>query len=241
MKRFVQKLRSQRLRVKGIYEETDRDRRSLILFIVAFFVHLLRRVSLFEYLKRSCFAKGELVPAVFLESYLIAYWAILPPLLIILRSVSSSLTLALIAFSIAQVVQANIYHEFLRPALLASKGKPVEVAHSRLRSLVIGFCNYSFVTVLFGFAYWVLSPGFGSENPMNSLYDCVYFAFTYAWSAGSRSVAPEDTDWSIQLVIIAQVITTLFLVAALLSTAVATLIPIGERDRQKPDQGTKNV
>lgn len=224
------------LQVPKIYEERDGHKWSLILYSVAGVVFILRKVSLFENLKNRLFAKGELVPAVFLEIYLAGYWALTVGVLIFLPSYSKALSLAVIALSVLQTVQANVYHEFLRPAYRRAKGWSDKVAHSRLRSFAIGLLNYCFVTVLFGFAYWILAPNFG-QPPIGDIEDCIYFSFTYAWSAGSRSVAPQDIGASIQLVIIAQIVTTLFLVAALLSTAVASLRPVEERERSPSDQG----
>lgn len=238
MKSHIPKLTH--LKVPGIYEESDGHRWSLVLYMLALVVSLLRKVSLFENLKNRCFIRGELVPAVFLDVYLIIYWTLTVLVLTVLPMYSRTFSLVIIAISIVQAVQANVYHEFLRPAHRISQGLSTNVAHNRLRSFVLGILNYCFVTLLFGFAYWNQASDFG-QPPISDLRDCIYFSFTYAWSAGSRSVAPQDVGASIQFIIITQIVTTLFLVAALLSTAVASLRPIGDRDRPTPDKGATSV
>src|SRR5690606_12129395 len=122
-----------------------------ILYLVAWIVFILRKVSIFENVKNCLFAKRKLVPAVFLEIYLAGYWALTVGVLIFLPSYSKALSLAVIALSVVQTVQANVYHEFLRPAYLRATGASDKVAHNRLRSFAIGLLNYCFVTVLFGF------------------------------------------------------------------------------------------
>lgn len=232
LKAFTQKLTQ--FKIPKIYEENDPDRWSLTLFVVAAIVFVLQKISVFENLKKRVVVKGELAPAILLEAYLCVYWIGTVLFLLLLDQRIGWLSLTIIALSIAQAVQANVYHEFLRPAYRRSKDLTDKVAHSRLRSFLLGMCNYCFVTTLFGFAYWINAAGFGAPA-IGGLRNCIYFSFTYAWSAGSRSVSPESIDWMNQAIIVTQIITTLFLVAALISTAVASLRPVEERERKKND------
>jgi hypothetical protein len=217
-------------KVRRIYEEGETERWSLFLFVISVVVDYLRKISIYENIKAYYYPNKEIVPAVFLEKYLLVFWVLTPSALFFLPSFSKHLSLLVVLLCLLQIIQTNLYHEFLRPAFRRMHNLPNGVAHNRLRSFTISIFNYCAVTVLFGYAYWIVGDGFKADA-MKKLGNCIYFSFTYAWSAGSQSVAPGDLRWTVKALIIVQIVTTLFIVAALLSTAIASLRPAEERER----------
>lgn len=224
--------------IKGIYDEDDQTRWSPLLYAIAFMIKGLRFLSLFEWIKHFVFTK--ITPAWFLETYLLVFWLFTSATLVAFGNTMNGMAvIAFCFFLIAQVVQANVYHELFRPSRLAAQGKDSHVAHSRLRSLVIGILNYNYVTFLFGVIYWKMAAGF-KVPALSSIGDFIYFSYSVAWSVGSRGIAPESVEWNVKAVIVSQIVTSLLMVGIIIATAVSAVRLVGEKPRSMTDNLTKD-
>ncbi len=232
---------------RDMYIESDSDRWSLLLFLGVGMLWVLRRLCLFENLKRIVL-RNRPMPAVFLDVYLIAIWCCTAVTFCFFEPCVPHWQLGglpelgvwLCFWVVVQVVQTSVYHELWRPARLIASGVSPDVSYSRLRNLLIGVCNYLFVVCLFGMIYWRLSDMFMStivvdgvvqRQAFDSLFDAVYFSFTVAWSCGSLGISPRDVGSWGQAAIIAQIISTLVLFSVLVSLAVAAIRSTGEKRR----------
>lgn len=168
-----------------------------------------------------------------LELYMVVFWPVFYVLIWLLRPYCWLLPLGMVLLTILQVVQTNIYHEVFRPDWRKRKEKDVAVAHNRVRSLLIGLFNYVMVAIAFGHAYWIVSDGFLCNDKM-TLLDFIYFAFTFAWSAGSESIPSGSLTPMVKLILIFQVVVTLFLLSIILSIASSGIPKI--KDREGPDK-----
>jgi hypothetical protein len=220
---------------KKIYHESDSSRYSILLLLIAFSSWLMRRVSVFENLRRLLF-RGKVLPAWFLDIFLVLLWAVwllvafLPPLL------SQWWMSFVILYLVVQILQTSIYHELIRPNRLAMAGDSTDISHSRLRNLVICLCNYCFVTYLYGLLYWANRTSFDAE-PIDSVLDAVYFASTIAWSAGSVNITPGGLSGSVKGMLIAQIVSSLILVGIIIAVAANTVRSIGEKPRSTVRDG----
>lgn len=224
--------------VKGIYHEEDSTRWSPLLYVIALMIKGLRFFSLFEWIKRFSFNK--ITPAWFLETYLLVFWLVTSAFLVARGQTINATAVVIFCFVvIAQVVQANVYHELFRPSRLAAQGKDSQIAHNRLRSLVVGILNYNYVTFLYGVIYWKLAAGF-KEPVLSGVGDFIYFSYSVAWSVGSRGIAPESVEWNVKAVIVSQIITSLLMVGIIIATAVSAVRLVGEKPRSTTDSTTKD-
>ena len=224
--------------VERIYHEEDGTRWSPLLYVLALMIQGLRFFSLYEWIKHFSFTK--ITPAWFLEAYLLAFWLMTAVSLVVWgHTINATLVVVFCFVLIAQVVQANVYHELFRPSRLNAQGKDSLVAHNRLRSLMIGMLNYNYITYLYGVVYWKLATGF-KEPALKGVGDFIYFSYSVAWSVGSRGIAPESVDWNVKAVIISQIVTSLLMVGIIIATAVSAVSRVGEKPRLATDNLIKD-
>ncbi len=209
---------------------------------------MLKFVNLFELLKPAITRLWRLIiwkpltegdkgttPAAALDVYLLILWSatIAVGIFYDWNNTLPGVIRWLYLYAIIQVVQTNVYHELWRPELLRRRGAPQAVTYSRLRNLTIGFCNFIFVTSLFGLAYWKSTEDFGQGFPFATPGDAIYFSFTVAWTVGSESIPSSSSSWFVEMAVIMQVIVTLFLVSILLAAATGSLQSTSEKPREK--------
>ena len=232
---------------RDMYFEADPYRWSLLLFLCGGALWILRRLSVFETLKRIVLV-GKAMPAAFLDAYLLFNWVLAAVTFCFFEACIPAWSFAglpqLCVFFcfwiVVQVLQTSIYHELWRPAQLLARGISPDVSYSRLRNLLIGVCNYLYVTCLFGMIYWKLGEKFMqtiieddkvTRKAFDSLFDAVYFSFTVAWSCGSLGIAPRDLGPWGRLAVIAQIVCTLVLFSILISLSISAVRSTGEKPR----------
>jgi hypothetical protein len=223
--------------VNGIYHEEDGTRWSPLLYVIALTIKGLRLLSLFEWIKALVFKKAS--PAWFLEAYLFVLWVLTASFFVFFsENINAPAVIVFCFVLISQVVQANTYHELFRPSRLNSQGKDSLIAHNRLRSLVLGICNYNYVTFLYGVVYWKMAAGF-KQPALHAIGDFIYFSYTVAWSVGSRGIAPESVNCNVKAVVVSQIVATLLMVGIIIATAVSSVRLVGEKPRSTTDSLTK--
>jgi small-conductance mechanosensitive channel len=240
-KAFVHDIESRIKRnpVSRFYDANDHKDASIAIWLVASFFALLQKCSIAERIKRSLYDLDDVHP-IYLESYLVVFWFFFLPFIWLVKTYDWLLPLGMVLLTILQIVQANIYHEVFRPDWRENKKEDRFAAHSRVRSLLIGLFNYVMVAIAFGHAYWIVSDGFLC-NPKMTLLDFIYFSFTFAWSAGSESIPPGALSPIVKLILIFQVIVTLFLIAIILSIASSGIPKIEDRKRSDKVKGSNDA
>jgi hypothetical protein len=214
-----------------MYWETDPQRFSPLLVLVVGLIWILRRLSLFEGVKRIVL-KGKPMPAWYLDSYLLTVWFSVTISGLCFDTFLPDWFLWVIFFIILQIVQTSVYHEIWRPANLSGKGQLTNVTYSRFRNLIISICNYVFVALLYGLVYWKCGKSsFGDPSPFEEPIDADFFSLTIAWSCGSLSIPPSSLDRFITCVLISQIVVSLLLAGVILATATGALKTTEEMPR----------
>jgi len=241
IKKFVLFIESQIKRnpVSRFYDASDHKYASVVLWLAASFFDMLRFWSIAERFKLALYDEDDVHP-ICLELYMVVFWPIFYVLIWLVRPYGWLLPLGMVLLTILQIVQTNIYHEVFRPDWRKKKKKEVAVAHNRVRSLLIGLFNYVMVSIAFGHAYWIVSDGFLC-NPKMTLLDFIYFSFTFAWSAGSESIPPGALSPIVKLILIFQVVVTLFLIAIILSIASSGIPKIKDREGSDKTKGSNDA
>jgi len=218
---------------RELYEQKDVNRRGIILGVLGVFLVILRRLSFYEHFKHlfPSITGLNTTPAWVLDAYLLTWWFCS----LFAFSFLSNSTLEKIPFwwtwfflfLIVQISQTCFYHEIWR-TLRQTKIAIQRVVHSRLRNFVIGIANFVFVTFLFGVVYFLANEPDVASRPFSSVLDSVFFSFTVAWSLGSLDIAPKNIDDFMKLVVMFQILVTLFHVSALLGILVGGIKPLPE-------------
>lgn len=216
-----------------MYCEKDSIRWSPILFILVGSIWILRRISLFENLKRIIYG-ADPMPARFLDIYLLILWTGTAVSIVFFDSYMPPMIKWLYFLIIVQIVQTSIYHEIWRPISRKMRNDTTEITYSRFRNLVIGVGNFIFVTCLYGLVYWKSScTGFESSHPFTVPADAIYFSFTVAWSAGSVNIDPQKIDMFVKGTIISQIIVSLLLISLIISISISAMKATEELPRSK--------
>jgi hypothetical protein len=214
--------------------------KSPLLFIVAFFLFVLRRLSLWENLKH-CFPKTSPWG---LELYLLCWWGIVLSIPWWGKWLDNPPTCFrwIALFVVVQLVQTNFYHEFWRTLGegLTKEEMNERKVFNRMRNLIIAFLNIVFVNQLFGaFYWWSRSSADGTANfdvKLETIYDAFYFSAVTGSTTGYGDIKPVLGAGLVQAVVVCHVFTSLFLVAVVLSMVVGAIDPLPQKSTAKSDE-----
>lgn len=200
----------------------ERDK-SPLLYAMATLLFLLRRLSLWENFKH-CFKS----PAPWaLEAYLFIWWVgiLSIPWWGSWRDDPPACFRWIALFVVVQILQTNFYHGFWRTLGedLSDEETERRKVFNRMRNLIIAIANVFFVNRLFGaFYWWSAEKNNFSEMPKN-IGDAFYFSTVTGSTLGYGEIRPSLDADLIQTVVLFQILSSLFLVAVVLSMAVGAI------------------